>query len=709
MRFILIIYMALAATWLAPHVKAAESLPVKSGRAQAQLVTSYDTAAPGQDIFVALSLRLEPHWHTYWRNAGGPGYPADVKFEILGAADDSLRFGDIIWPLPKAIVNKTGDPNFKIISYAFEDRLLLPIPLRISKNVKPDQVITIRAQATYLVCDEICLPEMAELILPLVIGEPVKDARWSANILRTLNNAPKPDNLQAAATLTDGKLQIDISGNTLDFAAIKNPYFFPYEQDIIEASAEQLIVRGDKGLRLKLKPSFGLKDGIKNVPGVLAFEEKTGDGWQKRGIVVVANADGFVEAGIIETSISPTKSITLWAALLSAFIGGIILNLMPCVFPVLSLKALGFAQAAHTNRTEIRKHGWFYTTGVLLSFITLAAIILVLKAGGASIGWGFQLQNPILVGALASLFFILALNLFGLFDIGGSIQNTGTGLIKGSGSKSAFFTGVLAVIVATPCTAPFMATALGFAFIQPAPVFIAVFLALGAGFALPFLALSYAPNLLARLPKPGPWMDIFKQFLAFPMLAAAIWLVWVISVQTGAGGVLRLLSAMLLFGFAVWLWKFKNIAAKLILLGSLLLGAYLVKELSIAEREHEFSTLPQASMWSPERIAELRAEGHSVFVDFTAAWCITCKANQNGVINKPKTQELFKNTNTIILLADWTRRDDVIAKELARHGRSGVPLYLVYPPGAHDVKPQILPQILTYGILENALEKAKQG
>jgi len=697
MRNFLFICLAIVAFWVAPVSQAAESDPIKSGRVVAQLVTSYDVAAPGQDIFIALSMRLEPHWHTYWRNAGGPGEPAEMHWDM----PDTISIGEIIWPLPQIVT--TGP----IINYAFEDRLLLPMPLRISKDAKPGETITIKAQASYLVCYEVCLPEMAELTLPLVVGEPVKDARWSANIERTIKNAPKPENLQASAVLVDGALHVDIAGSTLDFSAIKNPYFFPYEQDLINASAKQIVQSGETGVRFNLEPSFGLQDGIKNVPGVLAFEEKTEDGWERRGIVVVAEAGGSVMTGISDIKPSPRKSMGLWAALVGAFIGGLILNLMPCVFPVLSLKALGFARAAHEDRDVIRKHGWLYTAGVMLSFLALAAIILALKAGGASIGWGFQLQNPVLVGALAALFFIIALNLFGLFTIGGRLQNTGSDLASGGGAKGAFFTGVLAVIVATPCTAPFMAGALGFAFSQSALMLIFIFMALGAGFALPFLALSYAPGLLARLPKPGPWMDTFKQFLAFPMLAAAIWLIWVISVQTGAGGVLRLLSAMLLFGFAVWLWKFKGWVAKIALVASLLLGAYLVKELSVAEREQEFSSLPQSSIWSPERLAELRAEGHIVFVDFTAAWCVTCKANEVGVLHKPKVQELFVRTDTVVLVADWTRRDDVITKELTRHGRSGVPLYLVYSPGIDDTEPQILPQILTYKIVEKALEKAK--
>ena len=715
MRNFLMICVALMAVLLAPltpMARAAESLPVKSGRAVAQLVTSYDSAAPGEDIFIALSMRLEPHWHTYWRNAGGPGEPAEIHFEILGADQDSVRFGDIIWPLPINVT--TGTKEYSVTNYAFEDRLLLPMSLHISKDAKPGQVVTIKAQASYLVCYDVCLPEMAELILPLRITEageaPIKDGRWFANIGRTIKQAPKPENLQASAALVDGALQVDITGGTLDYSTIRNPYFYPYEQDLIEATNTQINLRGEKGVRFQLEPSFGLEDGIKNIPAVLAFEEEVAGNWQRRGIVVVANAGGSVDIGAVKaapkTGGMPGTSIGLWAALVGAFIGGLILNLMPCVFPVLSLKALGFARAAHEDRSVIRKHGWLYTAGVMLSFLALAAIILALKAGGAGIGWGFQLQNPILVGVLAMLFFAIALNLFGLFEIGGNVQNTGSGLAASGGAKGAFFTGVLAVIVATPCTAPFMAGALGFAFSQSALMLVLVFMALGVGFALPFLALSYAPALLAKLPKPGPWMDTFKQFLAFPMLAAAIWLVWVLSIQTGAGGILRILSAMLLLGFAIWLWKYKSITAKIALVGSVLLGAYFIKDLGVAERELELTSLPQESVWSPARVAELRAEGHTVFVDFTAAWCVTCKANEVGVLHKAKTRDLFASTNTVVVVGDWTKYDEKITAELTRRGRSGVPLYLVYPPGTDDVEPQILPQILTFKIIEKAIKAA---
>ena len=699
MRNLLLICLALIAFWLAPFARAAESVPVKSGRVVAQLVTSYDTVEPGQETYIALSMRLEPHWHTYWRNAGGPGEPAALRWDV----PDTISIGEIIWPLPETV--STGP----LINYAFEDRLLLSMPMTISKDAKPGEELTIKAHAVYLVCYQICLPEMAKLNLTLTVGEPVKDQRWSGNIERTITRAPKPEGLEASARLNGGVLSLDIGGGELDFAALKNVYFFPYEQDLIDASAPQNISNAERGVRINLTPSFGLEAGIKDIPGVLAFEEKTENGWTRRGIEMNAVAGAKVDIGKVKAGSGGAgihTSVGLWAALLGAFIGGMILNLMPCVFPVLSLKALGFARAAHDERNVIRAHGWLYALGVMVSFLALVAVILALKAGGVSVGWGFQLQNPVLVGALALLFFVIAMNLFGFFNIGGHVQNTGSNLAGSGGHKGAFFTGVLAVIVATPCTAPFMGVALGFAFTQPPLTTLLIFTALGAGFALPFLALSYAPGLLKRLPKPGPWMDVFKQFLAFPMLGAAVWLIWVLAVQTGAGGILRILGALLSFGFAVWLWKRKAVFAKVLLAASVLTTGYLVYDLRNVEYEQALAELPEAQTWSPQRVAQLRAEGKIVFVDFTAAWCVSCKYNDIAVLQRQATKKLFARTNTVMLIADWTRRDDAITAELARHGRFGVPLYLVYPPGTEKVDPQILPQIFDYKTLKKALAKA---
>ncbi|PHR55207.1 MAG: thiol:disulfide interchange protein [Robiginitomaculum sp.] len=679
------------------HAHAAESDPIKSGRITAQLVTTYDNVMPGDDLHIALSLRMEKHWHTYWRNAGGPGAPAHIYWEV----PEALTVGPIVWPLP--IIVRTGP----IVNYAFEDELLLPMDLRISKDAKIGDILIINAVADYLVCYEICLPETAKLSLALVVGERVEDARWNANIKRALNTSPKTDTgFSASARLDNGKLVLDIKADALTKGQYKNPYFFPYVQDLINADDVQTVSQGSKGLRLSITPDWILDEGIKTpIAGVIAYDVKTDRGWERRGTIITAITNVKLDIGVMSDTLNTaqtTSSLSLGFAILSAFLGGLILNLMPCVFPILSLKALGFAKTAHADMSQIRTQGWFYTIGVLVSFMALATTLLVLKASGAAIGWGFQLQNPIMVAGLALLFFIIALNLFGYFEIGGKWQNIGNDTAQASGKKGAFFTGVLAVIVATPCTAPFMAGALGFALAQPAFISLIVFFALGLGFALPFLALSYAPKLLQRLPKPGPWMETFKHGLAFPMLLAAIWLMWVLSGVGDENAIIITLIIALALCFSIWCFKRKTMVAKLFAALGIITSIYLLANLSSPKTS---KTLQDA--WSPERVTELRAAGHNVFVDFTARWCVTCKVNEKLVLHTKATQDLFATTNTKVLIADWTRKDARIANELAKHGRSGVPLYLLYSSNTETTSPQILPQTLTYKILAQALENAQ--
>ena len=356
------------------------------------------------------------------------------------------------------------------------------------------------------------------------------------------------------------------------------------------------------------------------------------------------------------------------------------------------------AKTAHGERAAIRREGWAYTAGVLVTFVLLAIFIIGLKAGGASIGWGFQLQSPWLVGLLALLLFAIGLNLLGVYEIGGGLQNAGGGLIEKSGPMRSFLTGILAVIVATPCTAPFMAGAVGLALASSAGVTLSIFLALGLGFALPFLLIAYVPGLLSRLPKPGPWMETFKQLLAFPMFGAAIWLIWVLSLQAGAPGILRILSSLLVLGFGIWLFKGKSNVVRLI--GGVFCALALLTALSV--RPEDSAAELHATAWSPQIVTQLQSEGRPVFVDFTAAWCVTCKVNEGLVLNRAKTKSLFERTDTAFLVADWTNRDDIIAAELKRFGRAGVPLYLVYKPNTKE--PEILPQTLSYKVLKEALE-----
>jgi len=681
-----------------------ESVNVKSGKATAQLVTSYDRAMPGDDIDIALVLTLEPHWHTYWVNAGGPGNGAKLKWDT----SESAHIGDIVWPLPDIV--RTGP----IVNYAFEDRLLLASPMTLSKDLEIGQVVTIELEAMYLVCYQVCLPESAKLSLPITIGEPIKDGRWSANINRALKKTPKSEpGYAAAARLENGLLHMEFTGPDLSEGMYKNSYFFPYVQDLINADKAQMVTTGDKGLKLEMVPSFVLEDGLNmDVEGVLAFDKKTEDGWQRKGVIIRAAPKTSLDIGTILKASAPSSSssgtsLGLMAALIGAFLGGLILNLMPCVFPVLFLKVLGFTKSAHSDRENIRAEGWLFTFGALVTFLALAGLLIILKLSGAGLGWGFQLQNPIVVGGLALLFFVIALNLFGMFEIGGSVQNTGAKLANAGGKKGAFFTGVLAVIVATPCTAPYMAPALGFAFTQTPLMTLLVFLVLGFAFALPFLLLSHAPFLLKKLPKPGPWMETFKQFMAFPMLATAIWLLWVLTQQSGADGGALALIAMLLTAFGIWLLRRKNKLRIAAAIAALAFSGLAIANLKALPNAALSAQNAKHQAWSPELVQDLRAQGHNVFVDFTAAWCAICKFNERTVLARPKAQELFASTNTITLIADWTNKDERIAKELAKYERAGVPMYLLYMAGDDNTPPQVLPENIKLKHLKKALKNAK--
>jgi thiol:disulfide interchange protein DsbD len=402
--------------------------------------------------------------------------------------------------------------------------------------------------------------------------------------------------------------------------------------------------------------------------------------------------------------------LTFFAALAFAFAGGVILNLMPCVLPVLFIKALGFAQIAHRSRAETREHGLLFLGGVLLTFIALAGGVIGLSALGASVGWGFQLQSPPLVIGLAVMMVLIGLNLVGAFEFGGSVAGVGDGLARRGGRLGAFMTGVLAVIVATPCTAPFMGAAMGYAVTQPPAIALAVFTALALGFALPVVALSFVPGLLTLLPRPGRWMLVLKQAFAFPMFATAIWLIWVAAVQTGPDGVLAALVAVLAAGFVVWLIGvtrgslprrvFGAVFAGLVVLGA---GWFTLRN-AVPSVTGE-ARAADAQAWTPERVAALQAQGSPVFVNFTAAWCITCLANERVALSRQEVKDAFARLGVNYLKGDWTNRDSRIAQALGEQGRAGVPLYLFYP-GRKDAQPEILPQLLTPDVVVAAAERA---
>ena len=689
--------------WACLPAQAAESPQVDTGKVVAQLVSSHHSAPAGSTVNVSLRTVLDDKWHTYWRNPGDSGEPVQIDWRL----PEGASAGEITWPLPDAI------PTGPLINYGFEGVPFFPVSITLPEDVQSGEMIIIEAGVYYLVCKDVCIPESADLSLQIMIGDAELNGRWDSAINRALDKAPKKGTVQAGV-MKVGETVIYSFAN-LPKGDFSRAHFFPNDLGVIKPSEAQKITITETGLKISVGAEYVWNNALpESFEGVLRYM----DNGEAKGVIVSAAVGQAMAIGAPVTA-SPSNGgtspapisqaiggITLWGAVISAFLGGLILNLMPCVFPIISMKALSLTKIAHGEKPAIRREAHFYTLGVIAMFMGLTLILLALKAAGSEIGWGFQLQSPLIVGLLALLLFAIGLNLLGVFEFGSGLQNTGSALVGKGGKSGAFFTGALAVIVATPCTAPFMAGAIGYAMAQPAVIMMAVFMALAIGFALPFLLLGYMPALLAKLPKPGPWMVRFKELLAFPMLGAAIWLVWVLSLQAGADGVLKVLLAMLTLGFALWCWKRSGGLAKTVAILSLFGALFLPFTVSASSSSASTSLSAEGYeklAWSPAMVTERRAAGQTVFVDFTAAWCVTCKVNERLVLEKASTRALFKEANTAFLVADWTNKNDEIARELARHGRSGVPLYLVYPSGNNDVSPLILPQVLTEAVLRDAL------
>lgn len=681
---------------------ATTSLPVDTGKVEASLLSSHYTVAPGQTFQIALKTTLDDQWHTYWRNPGDSGEPVQITWTL----PDRVSAGEIVWPLPYPI------PTGPIINYGFEGEPLFPVTFTVAEDAAIGAVIEVQADVYYLVCKDICIPEDGVLRLILQVAETAElNDGNAAAIAEAINMAPSEVAVQAAMQADGEALSLQFSG--LPEGDFGDAYFFPYDNTLLVHSDPQRVTIGPDGININTTASFGWGEGFSTPQqGVLAYQR---DGVRTGRIVMVDPNASPIRTGAPDdstglegddgTTLLPTGGMTLWGAMFGAFIGGLILNLMPCVFPVISLKALSLAKSAHAERSQARREAWAYTGGIFATFALLVGLLLILKSSGAALGWGFQLQNPVVVGLLALLIFVVGLNLAGVFEIrGGAYQGAGANLADQGGLSGSFFTGALAVFVATPCTAPFMASAIYYALTAPTMLTVLVFMALAAGFAAPFVILAYAPGLLKRLPRPGSWMVRLREILAFPMFATAIWLVWVLGKQAGVDGIALILLAMLAIAFGLWLlrrrgiWRVAGIAA-FILAMVLPFGA------------RTAPSAPKVAMvaWSPERVAELQAEGRAVFVDFTADWCVTCKVNERLVLKTDRVRQAFADTDTAFLIGDWTNRNELIARELEAYGRAGVPLYLYFPPSdgsASDnpVRGEVLPQILTPDLVVSTLK-----
>ncbi len=708
------LWSALLACLLAAPALAQEPLrsdTVKTENVEARLVLEAPGVTPGGTVTVALRQKIREGWHTYWINPGDSGEPTIVEWTL----PPGWTAGPLEFPYPERI------PVGPLMNFGFSGAPMFLAQVTAPPGAKPGDMAILRADATWLVCEEICIPEEGafEIGVPVVAEAPAPNGLFAGEFAAARAKLPQPSPWSVGFAAADGRLTLAVDSADLAAAGVESAAFFPNEGGYIKNPAPQTIAARDGKLVLETasgrrlaKPEDVAK--VASIPGLLVL---TDAGGETRAFAVDAKPDAGVRAFAAAPAAASTggggDGLSLGSALGFAFLGGLILNLMPCVFPVLSMKALALAQKGGDQR-KARLGGLAYTAGVLACFVGLAGLMLALRAQGEAIGWGFQLQSPEIVAPLAVLFFALGLNLMGVFELGLGLQNAGAVQGPRHPIANAFATGLLAAIVATPCTAPFMGAAMGWAIVQPAAVALAVFAALGFGMAFPYLALTFWPALVRALPKPGAWMERFKQLLAFPMFASAIWLVWVVAVQASPMALIYVLSAMLLVAFAGWAWglvqrgewgwtgrgaALAGLAAGIAALVLLPQGAGPAQ--AEAARAGGETSGPVSEAYAPARLDALLAEGKPVFVNLTAAWCVTCLVNEEVALSSARIADAFKAKGIAYLKGDWTKRDPEITKLLEAHGRAGVPLYLYYPPGAKT--PAVLPQILTESIVLDAI------
>ncbi|RPH46645.1 MAG: DUF255 domain-containing protein [Burkholderiales bacterium] len=707
---------------------------------EVELVAERAAVRPGERVVLGLRIRHDPHWHTYWRNPGDSGLATQVE----PSGPPGTRFEAIRWPAP---VRLWVGP---LANYGYEDEVVLPFAVDVPRDAAGPRM-RIEAAAQWLVCKDVCIPGEARLALelPLAVAggaEPAR-SRHAALFDQMAARTPDPAAPVAGAAHREGRGLALVFGSPTAGATVGRAEFFPYAEGVVSAPAPQTLSTTAAGWRLDLELADGATvpgtvDGLLLVDGrpfelrapITSGPAATGTqvsvaaqpaGLSKSGGSLLAGSQNAPAGSSASGTDGPAESVdaSLALALLFGVLGGAILNLMPCVFPVVGLKVLGFAQAsgdARGARVAMRRGAFAFAAGVLVSFWLLAGLMLGLRAAGESVGWGFQLQSPAFVAAMALLFVAVGLNFSGVFEFGMALTRLGG--VGGTSTAGSFGAGVLAVLVATPCTAPFMGSALGFTLAQPAAFTMAVFTAIGAGMAAPYLVLGLMPGWVRRLPRPGRWMQTLREVLAFPMYATAAWLAWVLVQQAGADAMLRLLFAAIAIATAAWAWgrwmngtPRRGAVASVLVIASLLVVGALMRPL-FDESAPSPATAATASgprvgsagsdtvewaAWSESAVERALADGRTVFVDFTAAWCVSCQANKKLVLEREAVTSAMRERGVVALRADWTQRDPAITAALARHGRNGVPLYLVLRPG--EPRPRVLPELLTASIVLDAI------
>jgi thiol:disulfide interchange protein DsbD len=688
-----------------------------AAKTKVRLFLSADAVKPGETVIAAVQMKMPFNWHTYWKNAGDSGSPTEIKWTL----PEGISAGEIQWPVPRKDEIAAGDMKF--ITYVFDGEETLLVPLKIAPDISPGEK-QISAKVSWQECETICVLGTANVSANLNIGNESKPANLDL-IREAQENLPKT-NLDFSVTSTLEKLDTNSASLLIQLpnAPGKRWDFFPYQNEAAEISGETQIAPSDSGLILR-----------KQI-------KKTGANWPKEiaGVLVQQSAAELHSAEsepsgyevLLKPEFSTTASLgiaaekkSLWFMLLSAFLGGLILNVMPCVLPVIALKVLSFVNQSKEAPARRKVLGLTYGVGVLVSFLILAGLAIGVQKAGGIASWGMLLQNQIFRVVLTVLITLVALNLFGVFEItlSGGIMGAAGNLSSREGFSGAFFNGVLATILATPCTAPFLASALGFAFTQSPGTIVLMFFFVGLGLAAPFVLLCWNPDWLKILPKPGAWMEKFKIAMGFPMLATAVWIFWFTAPRFGKAGVLWLGLFLVALSAAAWIWgefvqrgrsrKGLAIAISVLLVA---FGYILALEKKLNWRAPTSAVASASSLkespngidwepWSPEAVSKARADGHPVLVDFTADNCLNCQVNKATSLEIPSTRAKLKEIGAISFLGDFTDADPRIAAELKRYERAGVPLVLVYPKNQNEPA-IVLPPILTPGIVTDALEKA---
>ncbi len=687
---------------------AARSLPgnvVATDNVKARLVSETGGIGPGQSIWVALELNIRDGWHTYWRNPGDSGQATTLAWTL----PPGFTAGEIVWTTP----HRFDLPP--LVNYGYAGHAVHLVKITAPRELKSGSVALLQAKAGWLVCSDVCIPEDAQLQLklPTIDGAAAVDPKDAALFTAARSDLPNPQPAATGARIQDGKLVLTLgSGWGATLAQITSLAFFPYDENSIEYGAPQTLTRSKDAVELAVKVG-DLPPKTGTVRGVLLATEESG-GSPAAVPIEIAAAFGGAGGGTPAAGAAAVRNLetpSLPSLVLLAILGGLILNLMPCVFPVLSIKAIGLVEQAKKHPAAVRAKGLVFAAGVISSTLTLAIVLLALRAGGEQIGWGFQLQSPLFVTLMVYLLLAVGLNLSGVFEIGGGLAGVGDELTQGEGYRASFFTGVLTTLVATPCTAPFMAAAVGAALTQSAVVALVIFAGLGVGLSLPYLLLSFAPWTRRALPKPGAWMDTLKQIFAFPMYASAAWLLWVLAQQTSSLGLGAAFTGVILIAFSAWAYQKSKSSRRTLRLTALAtaLAAFVLAVLlplrfdDVAAASTARS--PDAGGWQPydaARAAEITAAGRPLLINFTASWCLTCLVNERNAFSDEAVQAVFRDKGVTLMKGDWTNRDPAITKALSDFGRAGVPLYVVYNAKPGSSEPLVLPQLLTAAIVHDA-------